>query len=182
MNYEEFILTGCMIFAFLTMVMLVVESIKEGNIQKYKDNHPINIFDYLVKPMPYGTFTDRQPFVRAWAWGGAIITLVGFGWVMTNVPSWFTLGAVYFGMGTIIMSAGLFDEIAPKNNILGMLGLGYGKWEEQIMYGMLIAVPFVLLDMIGMIYRVHFQIEGMPVASFILTSLMVPVVEEGSFL
>ena len=48
-------------------------------------------------------------------------------------------------------------------------------WSEQVLLGTLLAVPFVFPSLIGM------QIRGMPLASFIMTVVMVPMTEEGLF-
>ena len=175
----EGILIGDVIFGFIVLIIQLKVAIDRGE-NRITDTG-VNPINYLFRRMPEGTYSTRQPFKKAWAWFGSIIGLVGFGWVAINVPEWIGLALVYVLLGLISMVVGLVEEIDPyKSEITACIVWGFGKWDEQILIGIGISIPFILLTASGQLFQVM-QIKGMPVASFIVTVFMVPLIEESVF-
>jgi len=175
-NKIEAILVGILVMGIQTAIMQIEAEKRSGVV--YRDNG-VNPYNYLFRPMPEGTFSADQPYKRAFAWLGALVVLMGFGWIAVNVPPLTTLAMIYMGMGLIVMVVVLVEDISPtKSDITACMLWGYGHYEDQILLGLVIAIPFVLLNFVG---EVALQIENMPVASFILTVIMIPMVEEALF-
>jgi len=183
MEPVEGILIGLVVMATSTAIMQIMAAIKRGE-HLMTDPGP-DPYDYFWKgPMPEGTFSANQPFKKAFEWFGAIMALMGFGWMAVNVPEYRTLAFIYAGMAVIAMVVYVAEEISPlKTETTACMLFGYGKWEEQILWGIIIGLVFVAFNYaLGVYLQVNpLQVKEMPVASFIITVLMVPIVEEGLF-
>jgi len=182
MGIEEGVLVGLLVMAVGTALMQTLRAIERGE-HLMEDPGP-DPYDYLTKPMPEGTFSANQPFKRAFMWFGAIIALMGFGWMAVNVPEYRTLALIYAGMASIATIIYIAEEISPTaTETTACMLLGYGKWLEQILYGAAIGFAFVTINnALGIYLQANpLQVKDMPIASFIITVIMVPIVEEGLF-
>jgi len=187
MEFVEFILVGLTLFAVMVGAMQYHSAIKKREHILIKDSG-VNPFDYLTKPMPEGTFSANQPFKKVYAWVGGVMCLMGFGWMAVNIPTeykTFVLSVIYGVASVVVMVVVLIEEVAPyKSEITGVMLLGYGEWDKQIEYGIAMSIPFILVSSLMKVYGIAvkpFQVVGMPVASFILVAIMIPLVEEGLF-
>ena len=185
MNWMEFILLGDVIFGFIVAGMQIWAAVKRGEHKKYKYRDLVDVdpLDYLARPMPEGTYSANQPFKKAFAWFGSIVGLLGFGWVAVNVPVMRVVATLYGVFGVATAAIILVEEIAPrKSEITACMLWGYGDWDKQILLGVAIALPFIAVEVLFSSLRFGvMQVQGMPLASFIITVLMVPIIEEGLF-
>ena len=181
MNWMEFILLGDVIFGFVVAGMQIRGALKRGEHRMVDTG--ANPLDYLVGPMPEGTYTANQPFKKAFAWFGSIVGLLGFGWVAVNVPAMRSVAIIYGVFGAVAAAIILVEEIAPrKSEITACMLWGYGDWDKQILLGFAIALPFIVVEVLFSSLRFGvMQVQDMPLASFIITVLMVPIIEEGLF-
>jgi len=183
MEAVEGILVGLVVMATIVALMQIRAAIKRGE-HLMTDPGP-DPYDYFWRgPMPEGTFSANQPFKRVFMWFGAIMALMGFGWIAINVPEYRTLALIYAGMAVITMVVYIAEEISPlKTETTACMLFGYGKWDEQMFYGVIIGLAFVTLNYaLGIYLQVNpLQVKEMPIASFIITVMMVPIVEEGLF-
>ncbi|RLI85929.1 MAG: hypothetical protein DRO98_06190 [Archaeoglobales archaeon] len=111
--------------------------------------------------------------------------IIGFAWLMVNVPQLFALSVIYSFLCVFIGVVGLAERIAPKKSDVAILIWGYGKWGEQLAVGVAVAVPFVLMSFIGayqLAYSYQFlSLKGRPLAAVIVTAFLIPIAEEGFF-
>ena len=180
-NAEIFII-GVVIFAHMVLAMQIKKAMDRGE-HLMTDPTGINPLDYLFREMPEGTYSTNQPFKKAIMWSGVILDTVGSGWIAVNVPEWSMLGIIYVLMSLIVAIVFLVEEIAPKRSeATGAMLFGYGKWDEQILIGLVAALPFIVINVVGecQLFQVM-QIKGMVIGSFIVTAFIVPTVEEATF-
>jgi len=177
----ELFILGLVIFANIVFIDQMRAAIRRGE-HLMSDPTGVNPLDYLFRPMPEGTYNTNQPFKKAALWGGIILGLAGPGWIIANVPEWATLGIFYALMAVICGMIYLAEEIDPKRSeVSAAMLFGYGKWEEQVLIGVALAVPFILINgRSEQIFQVM-QIKGMVIGSFVVTVFIVPTVEEAMF-
>jgi len=177
----ELFIFGLVIFANIVFIDQMRAAIRRGE-HLMSDPTGVNPLDYLFRPMPEGTYNTNQPFKKAILWVGTIYGIVGSGWIIANVPEWATLGIFYALMSVFCGMIYLAEEIDPKRSeITAAMLFGYGKWEEQVLIGVALAVPFILINgHAGQVFQVM-QIEGMVIGSFVVTVFIVPAVEEAAF-
>ncbi len=182
MQPAELVLVVNAIGTFLIGTYLVYYAVKTGKYRRYRDNG-VNPFDYLFTPMPEGTFSARQPFFEAYAISGGYLLLVGFGWIIANVPEWFGVAIFYLCTAIVVMAVSLIERVSPKGaDATSSVLFGYGDWEEQFLYGIAVGAGFVVLNIFAPPMQVvGLQIEGMVMASFILSVYMIPIAEEVIF-
>ena len=177
----EYILIGIFIMACMVSAMQVKAALRRGEIHKY--SYGEDPYKYLIGPMPEGTFSANQPFKKAFMWFGGVLSLMGFGWLAVNVPELRTLAFIYLGMAAITLPIYLAEEISPKRTeVTACMLLGYGEWDKQVLYGLITGIVFVVVNSFFQVMQFHpFQIKEMLIASFMITVIMVPIVEEGLF-
>ena len=182
MQPAELVLVLNAVGTFLVGTYLVYHAVSTGKYKKYSDNG-VNPFDYLFSPMPEGTFSARQPFFEAYAISGGYLLLVGFGWIIANVPEWFGMAIFYLCIAIVVMAVSLIERISPEGaDATSAVLFGYGEWEDQFLWGALIGGVFIILNFLNPPMQVvGLQIEGMALASFILSVYMIPIAEEVIF-
>jgi len=142
----------------------------------------VNPFDYYFSPMPEGTFNAIQPFFSDISWLYALIALTGLAWVMINVPEFSTVAQLYFALALFVMIVGIAERISPsKTDMTGFVALGYGAWDKQIIIGVVIGTFIIVLGSFGLQFATILQLKDMPLMSFVLSVLIVPMVEETVF-
>ena len=187
MNWIEFILLGDVIFGFIVAGMQIWAAMRRGEHRMVDTDRmvdtSVNPLDYLVGSMPEGTYSANQPFKKAFAWFGSIVGLLGFGWVAVNVPAMRDVATIYGVFGVAAMVVILVEEVAPRRSeITACMLWGYGEWDKQILLGFAIALPFIAVEILFSSLRFGvMQVQDMPLASLIVTALMIPVIEEGFF-
>lgn len=183
MELRYLLLAALYVIAFALFFYDVYMKYKRGELKKYKKPN-IDPFDYLFKPMPPGTFNEIQPFNDSLAWLYALAVYGGCGWAIINVPELFKPMLIYLILAVIVGMVSAVERIEPvETRATAMVALGYGEWDEQILAGFAIAVPFVLFSLLGM-KVVGWQVlavEESAIASFILTVILAPMVEEVVF-
>lgn len=115
----------------------------EGETHKYKKPN-INPFDYPFDPMPPGTFNVLQPFNDSLAWLYALAVYGGCGWAIINVPELFKPMLIYMIMAVIVGIVSAVERLSPtKTKATALVALGYGDWDNQILWGLAISVPWL---------------------------------------
>lgn len=160
----------------------------EGNRAYPVSGYPhieVNPFDYPFGRMPNGTFNPRQPFAAMATWYGAIIGFVGLGWMMANAPNLFTVSIFYFVFllfsSMIIISENISAESMPATSAVVF---GYGAFDGQLLTGTLTGIAFIAVTQMFKIFGLQvevLQVENMPIASFIVVAIIIPLVEESVF-
>jgi len=182
MTPEELVLLVCTGAAYLMFFVIVYRVINEGRL-KGGDPTGINPLDYMFKPMPEQTYTFQQPFGLALIWSFMFAGIINLAWILINVPELYNLATVYLLMAFIPLIASLLEYSIPtKSRALAAVSLGWDRFGEQIFAGLVIASPFVMTNALFTVKsQVMEELAAMPVASFIITVLVVPLVEEMTF-
>jgi len=177
--FEEFILVGVVVFAFIVTAMQIKAAMRRR--EQYMVDKTPPAYDYFwFAEMPEGTLSARQPFRKAFFWW-YMVTTFGMLWIAVNVPEWSTVGIIYVLFAAISFTVYLVEYVDPYiTDVTGCMLWGFGNYDDQILEGVALATPFVLLGFVGQGMQVFqvLQIEGMPVASLVLTAFLVPNIEE----
>jgi len=181
--YEWFLIVGT-ITAWSVALMHYVYFKEHHLIEYFRPRYKIDVFKYMFKPVPQGYFTSRQPYFNVFAWLGAFQCGIGFLWLYICVPEMRLVANAYLWMVGVVATVCLVNYYFSwygkiPMDILGVMTFGWCCWEDQILFGMLLALPFLLLSFLSV--ETFLQIKNMPIASFIVTVIMVPMVEEGFF-
>lgn len=177
--YEWFLIVGT-VMAWLVGLMNYIYYRKYGMDRFFKPKRKIDAYEYLFKPVPRGYFTAKQPYFNVFAWIGGLQCIMGFLWMAVCVPEMRTVAFIYLIMAGIVATCYLISYYSTPQpmEVLGVMAFGWCCWEDQVLFGMVLAIPFLILSMLTVS---PMQIKDMPIASFIVTVIMVPMVEESLF-
>lgn len=186
MTPEEIVLLIHIMVGFGVFVILCHRDIRLG---RHRWNAPqFNPMDYLLSKMPEDVYVFKQPFSLALTWLFTSVGVVGMGWVLVNVPELYQIATVYILMALIAGFVAMFEYAIPiQSELVAAIGLGYNRWVEQILVGVVIALPFIFVNSLFIVEGGTFELslfkelETVPVAAFLFTVLIVPLVEEGIF-
>ena len=182
MTPEETVLLLNTILGFSMFGLLTYRVIKSGALKK-GDPTGVNPLNYLFKKMPEQTYTFNQPLAIPMIWLFSIVGITNIAWVLVNVPELQGFATVYLFMALIPGFVGFFEYSVPlKSRALAAVNLGWDRFGEQIFAGLVIATPFVMTNALFTVKsQVMEELAAMPVASFIFTVIIVPLIEEGNF-
>jgi len=182
MTPEETVLLVNTLLGFSMFFILIYREIKRGAL-KGGDPTGINPLDYMFKSMPEGTYVFRQPFAKPMTWLFAVIGITNLAWVLINVPDLYAFATVYLLMAFVPGIVGFLEYAIPiKSEGVAAVSLGWDRFGEQIFAGLAIASPFVMTNALFTVKsQVMEELAAMPVASFIFTVIIVPLVEEATF-
>lgn len=150
----------------------------------------VNPLDYLFDRMPKDTFT-KQPYAEAHMWLIFILGFLGFFWLMVSVMKWATVGACYHCICFAAMCA-IWLEYMKRTRFITSLIYGHGKWDDQIILGAFVGLVFAIMGLavsqissfqvISNLQIMQFvSIKKMPVATILISAVMVPIAEEVGF-
>lgn len=177
--YEWFLIAGTIVA--WSVALMHYRYFNEYDMWRFfKPKMRIDPFDYMFKPVPKGYFTARQPYINVFAWLGALQCVLGFLWMLVCVPDMRGVALVYSAMSIMVAGVYLICYYKPDMpmDLVGVMALGWCCWEDQTLAGILLSIPFIVASFF---VTVPMQIKNMPIASFIVTVIMIPMVEEGLF-
>jgi len=179
MQVQEIVLLLNTLVGIFVAAMYINRSIRTGAYLRFREEL-LDISRYVFKELPEGTFTANQPFARAHLWLVFILGFWGFFWVMVSIMEWAVVGAVYHCVCFAATCAIWLEVSRFQRRLTAVMIYGNSRWGEQILYGLILALPFLLLGVTQQFMQTM-QLTGMPVAMFLLSVIMIPLAEEVGF-